>query len=150
MTLSGCAAHHVPERIISTSWATVRALAPGTEVGVALDNDEVHYGRVSDVTADTLTIWERRGADAIPRPKISRLAVRMSTGTSRAPNVVKWSLVGAAITGGLAYLAYAMEENPRPGGQWLLVAGGVAAGAAIGSQVTPVERFHEQVIYIRP
>jgi hypothetical protein len=135
----------------------VRALAPGTEVGVALDplgptrNDELRYGRVSDVTDSTLTIRERHGAGVIPRDRIARLAVRTATGTSRAPNVIKWSLVGAAITGVLAGIAGSIEENPRDaGGKWLLFFGGVAAGAAIGSQQTPVERFREQVIYIRP
>jgi len=135
----------------------VRALAPGTDVGVALDplgprgNDEVRYGRVRDVTDSTLTIWERHGAAVIPRDRIARLAIRTATGTSRAPNVIKWSLVGAAITGVLAGMAGAIEENPGDdAGKWLLVFGGVAAGAAIGSQQAPAERVREQVVYIRP
>src|SRR5213083_2935801 len=81
--LNACAGHHVPpQRIISTSWSTVRALAPGTEVGVALDpvgrsrDDEVRYGRVREVTDSTLTIWERHGARVIPRDRIARLAIR--------------------------------------------------------------------------
>jgi len=134
----------------------VRALARGTEVGVALDplgpprTDEVRYGRVRDVTDSTLTIWERHGEAVIPRDRIARLAVRTATGTSRAPNVIKWSLVGAAIIGVLASIAGAVEENPRDdGGKWLAFFGAAAAGAAIGSQQTPVERFREQVVYIR-
>jgi hypothetical protein len=158
VALNACAEHHVPpQRIISTSWSTVRALAPGTDVGVALDspgsprNDEVRYGRVRDVTDSTLTIRERQGAGVIPRDRIARLAVRTAAGTSRAPNVIKWSLVGAAIMGVLAGVAGSIEENPRDdGGKWLLFFGSVAAGAAIGSQQTPVQRFREQIIYIRP
>src|SRR5689334_2245549 len=117
VSLSGCAAHHVqPQRIISTSWSTVRALPPGTDVSVALDspaNDEVSYGRVSEITDSALTIWERRGARLIPRLRVARLAVRTSIGTSRTSNAIKWSLVGAAIAGSLAWLASAMEENPH-------------------------------------
>ena len=129
----------------------MRALAPGTDVGVALDDDEVRYGRIREITDSALTIWERHGAAVIPRNRIARLAVRTSMGTSRTPNVIKWSLVGAAITGGLAAVASSIEENPHDaGGRWLLIFGGVAAGAAVGSQMTPVERFREQVIYIRP
>jgi hypothetical protein len=152
VTLSGCATHQVvPQRIISTSWSTVSSLAPGTNVGVALDDDEVRYGRVSEVTPDTLTIWGRHGAAHIPRDRIARLAILTSTGTSRAPNVIKWSLIGAAITGALAYFAASIEENDQPdGGQWTIFFAGTTIGAAVGSQMTPVERFREQVIYIRP
>jgi hypothetical protein len=85
--------------MISTSWSTVTALPPGTEVSVALDDDKVRYGRVSDVTADALTILGRHGADHIARDRIAHLTIRTSTGVSRAPNVIKWTLIGAAITG---------------------------------------------------
>jgi hypothetical protein len=77
----GCAAHHVPPRLISTSWSTVSALAPGTEVGVAAEAD----------------------------------------------------------------------ENSRPdGGKWTLFIAGTTIGAAVGAAHAPVERYREQVIYIRP
>jgi hypothetical protein len=151
LAAGGCAAHHVPPRMISTSWSTVSALAPGTEVGVALDDDEVRYGRVSEVTTDSLTIWERHGADHIPRHQIARLAVRTSTGSSRAPNVIKWSLIGAAITGALAYFAASIEEGSQPnGGKWTLFFAGTTLGAAVGAAHAPVERYREQVVYIRP
>lgn len=152
MALSGCAARRVqPQRIISTSWSTVRALPPDTRVGVALEDDEIRYGRVTDVTDDTLTIWERHGAEAIARSRVVRLAIVTSTGSSRAPNVVKWSITGAVIAGALAWLASAMEENARQSGsKGLLLLGGIGLGAGLGSQFPPAERLHEQVVYIRP
>ena len=151
VALSGCAAHHVPERIISTSWTTVLALAPGTNLGVALDDDEVRYGRLTEVDADALTIWERHGATRLARARVARVAVRTPTGTSHAPHVIQGALIGAVITGALAWLASAVEENPHDdGGKWALVATGTAAGAGLGGLRAPVERYRDQVIYIRP
>lgn len=120
-------------------------------MGVALDDDRIRYGRVSEVTDDKLTIWERHGAAAISRDHVARLAVRTPIGSSRAPNIVKWSLVGAVITGALAWFASSMEENPHDdGGKWMLFFGGAATGGALGSQLAPVDRYRDRVVYIRP
>lgn len=147
---TGCAASRAPVRIISTDWATVSALAPGTSVGVLLDG-EIRYGRVSETTNDTLTLWERHGRSIVPRARIERVTIRTLTGASRAPRVIQTALIGAAVSGALAYLAGVHEENPGPGGsKWALFFGGTALGAAIGSQRPPVEHFREQVVYVRP
>src|SRR3954466_8081117 len=92
LAASGCAARSEPARIISTSWSAVEALTTGTEVEVVLDGGEVRSGRVHAVTADTLTVWERRGAAAIPRLPIARVSVRTANGTARGPGFVKTTL----------------------------------------------------------
>jgi hypothetical protein len=143
--------NRAPVRIISTDWATVRALAPGTDVGVLLQGGEVRYGRVNDVSGEALTLWEPKGRSIVARARIDRLAVRRLLGAARAPRILQTALVGALITGALAMVAAGMEENPRPdGSKWALFFGGTALGAAIGSQRAPAERFREQVVYVRP
>ena len=148
---TGCAANRVAVRIISTDWAAVTALAPGTDVGVLVDGGEVHYGRVNEVTSAGMTLWEPRGLRVLPRARVERLAIRTPIGTARAPRIIETALIGAAIGGALAFLAGIHEENPGPGGsKWALVFGATALGAGIGSQRPPVERFREQVVYVRP
>ena len=109
--LSGCAAHRVPDRIISTDWTTVIAVPPGTDLAVALDDETVRHGRVREVTATTLTLWERHGADAIPRGSIARVAQRIDRGTARGPDFLRSTLVAAAISGVLGAVVAAMGEN---------------------------------------
>jgi hypothetical protein len=148
---AGCAASRAPVRIISTDWATVSALGRGTEVGVRLEDGQVRYGRVNEVTGETLTLWQRSGRSVVPRARIERLTVRTAVGASRAPRIIQTALIGAAIGGTLAYLAGVAGENPGAGGsKWAVFFGGTALGAAIGSQRPPVERFQERVVYVRP
>jgi hypothetical protein len=149
---TGCAAHQAPPpRTISTAWRTVEALKPGTEVGVRLDNGEVRNGRVREVSAQALTLWERKGAAVIPRAGIERLATRRAIGTTKWPNVVAGALIGLAITAIPAYIAFGIDENGSSSGrEFALLFLGPAIGAALGSQAAPSERFREQIIYIRP
>ena len=148
---TGCAANARRIRIISTDWADVSAVAPGTEVGVQVDGGKLRYGRVNEVTSEGLTLWEPRGRSVLARAKIERVTIRTPIGTARAPRIIETALIGAAIGGALAFLAGAHEENPGPGGsKWALLFGATALGAGIGSQRPPVERFREQVVYVRP
>ena len=133
------------------AWRTVEALSPGTEVGVRLEDEEVHYGRVHDVSAEALTLWERKGAAVIPRARIERLATRQLVGTSKWPRVLGGALIGLAIAAVPACFAFAIDENGSArGSEFLMLFLGPALGAALGSQAPPVERYREQVIYIRP
>ena len=150
-TLSGCAARTAPVRIISTEWSTVQALSPGTDVTIVIDGGEVRHGRLRETTSDTLTLWERHGAAIIPRARIARVAVRTSTGATKTPNVIRGAIVGAIITGALAWFASSIEEGESPNsGSWGMFFLGTAGGAAIGSAQPPAEQFREQLIYIRP
>src|SRR3982751_2917483 len=89
LIVTGCAPVREPVRIVSTSWDTVRALTPGTEIGLALEDDDVVYGRIQNVDTTALTIRYRHGAATIARPRIARLAIRTRAGTTRAPNILK-------------------------------------------------------------
>ena len=133
------------------AWRTVEALSPGTEVGVLLQDRVVHYGRLHDVSAESLTLWERKGAAVIPRAPVERLATRQLVGTTKWPRVLGGALIGLAISAVPAYLASALDENgSASGAEFVLLFLGPALGAALGSQAAPTERFREQVIYIRP
>jgi hypothetical protein len=149
--LSGCAPVHVQQRLISTSWDTVRALPQGTEVGIALDDAAVLFGRLQDVSAEGLEIRRGGGVERIGRTQVMRLAVRTPTGSSRVPNVIKGAVAGAVVGGLIAWLVHSIEENPQGnGGAWagmLLTTGG---GAALGSQWPPAVSYDERVVYIRP
>jgi hypothetical protein len=70
---------------------------------------------------------------------------------SRRAPIVQSTLIGAAISGGLALFAAGMAENP-PHNQfkWPFFLGGTAAGAAIGAMRAPRETFSERLVYIRP
>ena len=149
--LSGCAPVHVQQRLISTSWDTVRALPQGTEVGIALDDAAVLFGRLQDVSAEGMEIRRGGGVERIGRTQVMRLAVRTPTGSSRVPNVIKGAVAGAVVGGLIAWLVHSIEENPQGnGGAWagmLLTTGG---GAALGSQWPPAVSYDERVVYIRP
>ena len=149
--LNACAPVHVQQRLISTSWDTVRALPPGAEVGIALDDATVLFGRLQDVSAEGLEIRRGGGVERIGRRQVMRLAVRTPTGSSRVPNVVKGAVAGAVVGGLIAWLVHSIEENPQGnGGTWagmLLTTGG---GAALGSQWPPAVGYDERVVYIRP
>jgi hypothetical protein len=149
--LIGCAPVHVQQRLISTSWDTVRALPPGTEVGIALDDAAVLFGRLHDVSAEGLELRRGGGMVRIERTQVRRVAVRTPTGSSRVPNVVKGAVAGAVVGGLFAWLVHSIEENSQgSGGAWagmLLTTGG---GAALGSQWPPAVRYDERVVYIRP
>jgi hypothetical protein len=154
--LSACAARHAapvhaPERLISTSWATVMAVPPGTDVGVALEDGAVRVGRISEVSEQALTLWEKHGAARYRRDRILRLAVRTSKGTSHVPRIVGGAVAGALI-GGVAGVAATLEaENDAGrGARWVALFLGAGLGAALGSGRAPVERFHDEVIYIHP
>ena len=149
--LSSCAPVQVQTRIISTSWDTVRALSPGTEVGVALDDARVLYGRLADVSAQALELRYRGGMELIGRTQVARLAVRTPTGRSRVPNVIKGAVSGAVVGGLIVWLVHSIEENPQgTGGEWAGMFLTTAGGAALGSQWAPAVRYDERVVYIRP
>jgi hypothetical protein len=137
-----------PVRLISSRWATVQALAPGTEVGIALDDDEVRYGRIEEVADQALTLWERHGRAVIARDRVARLAIRRSLGTTHAPRAAAGAVTGTLI-GAVAAAFLGAEENATGGGKWVALFLGTGLGAAIGSARAPSERFHDEVIYIR-
>lgn len=149
--LSGCAAHRVPERVISTSWRTVQAIAPGTEVGVAVGEGDVRYGRVQEVTDQSLTLWERGGADRLLRPNVERLALRISKGRSRVPRAIKTALGSAVVSGLVGLLVASMGENHLTEDDGLRVfVIGTMAGTMLGASQAPQEQFEDRVVYIRP
>ena len=110
--LSGCAAHQ-PPRMVSASWPTVQAIAPGTELAVYLGEQDARYGVLEAVANASLTIRGRRGLESYSRAKIERVAIRTNTGLSRKAPVVQTALIGGAISGALALFAKIMDaENP--------------------------------------
>ena len=148
---AGCAVRPIVPRTVSGSWSTIQALAPGTQLGVYVQERNVRYGSLEVVTERTLTLRERRGLEALARERIERVVVRTPTGASRRGPILQSALIGAAITGGLGLFAKSMEENPRPdGGKWALFITGTAAGAGIGALRAPRETFSERLVYIRP
>jgi hypothetical protein len=137
--------------MISTDWATVLAIPAGTDVSVVLDGDEVHRGRVREVTANTLTLWERRGADAIPRPRIGRISQRFDRGATQAPRIVRTTIVAAAISALLGAVVGAMGENGLTKDDGVVIfAVGTIAGAAYAASRPPAAKYEERLIYIRP
>lgn len=149
--LSGCAGHRVPDRIISTDWHTVEAVAPATEIAAYLDHDDVRHGRIQAATAQGLVISERTGASGIPRERIARVALRISDGASRTPSIVKTAIVSGVISGLAGLFVASVGENGLTRGEgWIIFVVGTAAGTAIGAAHAPVVRFHERVMYIRP
>jgi hypothetical protein len=151
LMLSGCAAHHVPPPTVSADWSTVRALAPGTELAVYVGDQEVRFGRLTDVSAEELMIARPQSVDVLPRKRIDRIAIRISTGLSRRGPMIKSAVIAAIICTGIAWLAQAWAENP-PQNQfkWKFVVAGTAAGAAVGSVRAPAETFRERLVYMRP
>ena len=109
------------------------------------------YGLLEVVADETLTIRGGGGLEALSRASIQRIAVRTATGASRKAPIVQTTLIGAAISGGLALLAAGLAENPPHNEfKWPLFLGGTAAGAAIGAARTPRETFSERLVYVRP
>ena len=156
MTLSGCAARHVPAaapvKPTSSDWSAVRALPRGAYVLVALDGDsgDARQGVLVDVTDTTLTIRDLYGAVAIPRIQVSRVANRVQTGTRRAS---KWLGVPitAAVLGGLAaVVAGAVDKNASlKHAGWVSLAAGMAVGVAAGPLDYPRATFTDYVVYVR-
>jgi len=129
----------------------VQGLAPGTNLAVYLGEQEARYGVLEVVADETLTIRGSRGLDALSRATIQRIAVRTATGTSRKAPIVQTTLIGAALSGGLALLAAGLAENPPHNEfKWPLFLAGTAGGAAIGAARAPRETFSERLVYVRP
>jgi hypothetical protein len=129
----------------------VLGLAPGTEVAVAVDGGSTRYGRVHDITANTLTVWERHGADAIARNRIERVAVRLPGRATHAPGFLKTTITAAVISGILGAVVAATGENGATQGTGVAVfAIGTLAGAAIGASRAPTRQYEERLVYIRP
>src|SRR5436190_13367834 len=103
--LSGCATHQAAPRIISTDWATVEALSPGTEVAVTVTDDQVRLGEVKSVSAAAITLREKAGLRIVSRAEIWRVTVREPAGVNRWPLVVQTAAIGAAVAAVPAYLA---------------------------------------------
>src|SRR6187397_14896 len=74
--LSGCAAHRATPRIISTDWATVEALSPGTHVALTVGDDHVRLGEIEGVSPAAITLREQTGVRLVPRVEIWRVTVR--------------------------------------------------------------------------
>ena len=154
VTLTGCAAHQAhggPPRIISTDWATVEALAPGTSVVLTEKDDWLRRGEIKSVSAAAITLRERTRVSVVSRTEIVRVTVREPAGTRRWSRVVKGAAAGAAITAVPAYLAWGIDENgANRAGTVQLFLLGPAIGAAIGSMRAPEPVFRERVVYVRP
>jgi hypothetical protein len=149
--LTGCAEHRVTTRTISTSWATVQAIAPGTEVGVLVGGDHIRYGRIREVTDHSLSLWERTGIETLPRGTVERLALRIATGPSRTPGTIKTAAASVAVAALLGVIIGGIGENHSTvdAGWSVFIIGGMA-GTMIGAARAPQERFHERLVYIRP
>jgi hypothetical protein len=151
LAASGCAARHVPDRIISTDWAAVTSLPPRTDLSVFLDDDTVNHGRLEHVDATALTIWERNGAATIPRPRVARVATRTPKAASRAHSFLKATLGSAAIAGLAGAVVAVMGENgsTKDDGVAVFIVG-TMAGAAWGAAGPPGQTYEERLVYIRP
>ncbi len=68
---TACAAHQVPPRIISTDWAAVETLSPGTNVALSVKADEVWIGEIKDVSAGAMTLRTGKGVRLISRADYS-------------------------------------------------------------------------------
>jgi hypothetical protein len=118
---------------------------------VYLGEQEARHGVLEVAAEETVTIRGARGLEALSRGSIQRVAVRTATGSSRKAPIVQTTLIGAAISGGLALLAAGMAENPPHNEfKWPVFLGGTAAGAAIGAARPARETFSERLVYIRP
>jgi uncharacterized membrane protein (DUF441 family) len=149
--LGGCAARRVPDRIISTDWAAVRALPAGTEVATYLGERDVRYGRVQQATDQALTLWERSGMDVMPRARIERVALRISTGKTRRSNILKMSVASAVLSGLVGLLIAGIGENgaTQDAGSRVFIIG-TMLGTMAGVARAPSDRFDERLVYIRP
>jgi hypothetical protein len=149
--LSGCAAHHVPPPAVSADWSSVQALAAGTELAVYLGEQEVRFGRLTEVAAEELMIWRTQSIEVLSRKRIDRIAIRTFTGTSHRGPIIKSTVIAAVICTAIAWLAQAWAENPPQNEfKWNFVVAGTAAGAAAGSLRAPAETFRERLVYMRP
>ena len=151
LVAGGCAARQHAPRTVSASWSTVQGLPPGTNLAVYLGEQEARYGALEVAADENLTIRGSRGLEALSRARIQRIAVRTATGSSRKAPIVQTTLIGAAISGGLALVLAGMAENPPHNEfKWPLFLAGTAAGAAVGAARAPRETFSERLVYIRP
>jgi hypothetical protein len=146
---TACAGYRAPDRIISTEWTTVEALAPGTTVSVMLRDDDVRAGTIMLVTDHDLTIKEERGLSNLSRANVRRVSLRQYTGADHTDGMTK----GAAL-GGLAGIPLAVsfatrsEEHSMGGAEVAAVLVGMGIGAIAGSYATPGKRFEDRVVYI--
>jgi hypothetical protein len=137
--------------MISTQWQTVQALAPGTTVAVYLSEKDVRYGTIDAVGDRTLALREMAGVSALARSNVARVALRTRTGETRVPHAIYGAVAGAVITGSIAWLGSAIDENATSHkGAWTFFALGTFIGAGLGGARAPEQTYREQVIYIRP
>lgn len=116
-----------------------------------LGEQDARHGVLEVVADETLTIRGSHGLAALSRAAIQRIAVRTATGSSRKAPIVQTTLIGAAVSGGLALLLAGLAENPPHNEfKWPFFLGGTAAGAAIGATRAPRETFTERLVYVRP
>ena len=115
-----------------------------------LDGAEVRRGRVRDVTAGSLTLWERHGTATIPRARIARVATRVENGTTKSPRVAKAAAGSAIVSAVLGLLIASVGENGTTKGDGVTVfAVGTIAGIALASALPAAPKYEERLVYIR-
>lgn len=115
-------------------WSSVQALAPGTELRVALAKPNAVSGKLESVTETALVINSGSSSRTIEWQGIIRVSVR--TKARRRRSVLIGMAVGAgggAALGGAA--ASACSHNICGGHGAALVTGGIAGGAVLGALI---------------
>ena len=104
-------------------------MKPGDTVIIVDTHGQEHRGRLADVTAESVSVAERKGTVAVTRADVRRVKVR--SGSRRARNIV----IGAAV--GLAAGAVADQTL----GTYFRNESGESSGARVASYAIPIAVF---------
>lgn len=115
-------------------WSNVQALAPGTEIRVALAQSNAVSGKLESVTDSSLVVNSGSGSHMIERQSVIRLSVK--TKARRGRSIWIGLAVGAGGGAALGGAAASTCSHGICGGHGAaLVAGGTAGGAALGALI---------------
>jgi hypothetical protein len=139
VTLSGCAAHHVPPPAPSRDWAVVARLPPGTNV-VAYTRGVTHQGRLEAVGPDDIVLRTGHGLTSIARTEVFLLSRRTPMAHER-----KWNM----LTDALVFSMVGALFLPKIDDDLTFMAIVAGSGAAVGAMARP-RMYRDRTIYVRP
>jgi len=113
-----------------TTWNTVKALSPGTEVQIAASSRTVR-GKIERVTDDTLVVTSGKGQETFTQQEVVRVSVKKPGHRKR--NTLIGLAVGTGVGLVIGVASKAKSDQIQVVSNGVVVAAGAVAGAFVGT-----------------